>query len=221
MIVVYHAILYRIFKVSTLMPVYSLEGITPVVHPDAFVHETAVLIGDVFIGAGCYIGPHASLRGDFGRIVVEEGANLQDTCVMHSFPGKDCIVESNGHIGHGAVLHGCRIGTNAMIGMNAVVMDDAVIGDSSIVGAVAFVPAGFDCPARSLVIGVPAKIKRQVSDREVEWKTRGTLEYQQLAQRCRASLVKTEALKEAETGRRRMDAGEYDFKPQAAGKPGR
>ena len=118
---------YReIYKVSPTMPVYSLEGITPVVHPDAFVHETAVLIGDVLIGAGCYIGPHASLRGDFGRIVVEQGANVQDTCVLHSFPGKDCIVERDGHIGHGAVLHGCRIGPNALIGMNAVVMDDVV-----------------------------------------------------------------------------------------------
>lgn len=195
------------------MPVYSLEGITPVVHPDAFVHETAVLIGDVLIGANCYIGPHASLRGDFGRIIVERGANLQDTCVMHSFPGKDCIVERDGHIGHGAVLHGCRIGRNAMVGMNAVVMDDAVIGESSIVGAVAFVPADFQCPPRSLVIGVPAKIKRLLSDQEIEWKTRGTLEYQQLAARCHASLLRTEPLTEVEVDRRRMDAGEYDFKP--------
>jgi len=195
------------------MPIYSLEGITPVVHPDAFVHETAVLIGDVLIGADCYIGPHVSLRGDFGRIIVEQGANLQDTCVMHSFPGKDCIVERDGHIGHGAVLHGCRIGINAMVGMNAVVMDDAVIGESSIVAAVAFVPADFQCPPRSLVIGVPAKIKRTLSDQEVEWKTRGTFEYQQLAARCQASLVRTEALTEVEVDRRRMDAGEYQFKP--------
>ena len=195
------------------MPVYSLEGITPVVHPDAFVHETAVLIGDVQIGADCYIGPHASLRGDFGRIIVEEGANLQDTCVMHSFPGKDCIVERNGHIGHGAVLHGCRIGVNAMVGMNAVVMDDAVIGESSIVAAVAFVSADFECPPRSLVIGVPAKIKRMLSDKEIEWKTRGTIEYQQLAQRCRDSLVRTQALTEVEVDRRRMNAGDYEFKP--------
>ena len=195
------------------MPVYSLEGITPVVHPDAFVHETAVLIGDVLIGADCYIGPHASLRGDFGRIIVKQGANLQDTCVMHSFPGKDCTVDTDGHIGHGAVLHGCYIGTNAMIGMNAVVMDDANIGDSSIVGAVAFVTAGFECPPRSLVVGVPAKIKRQLTDQEVEWKARGTVEYQQLAQRCRATLVKTEALTEAEPDRRRINIREYSFKP--------
>ena len=195
------------------MPIYSLEGITPVVHPDAFVHETAVLIGDVLIGADCFIGPHASLRGDFGRISVGEGANVQDTCVMHSFPGKDCIVERNGHIGHGAVLHGCRIGINAMVGMNAVVMDDVTIGESSIVGATAFVAAGFECPPRSLVVGVPAKIKRQLSDREVEWKTRGTIEYQQLAGRCLASLVKTDALTQPEADRRRIEMGDYEFKP--------
>jgi phenylacetic acid degradation protein len=195
------------------MPIYSLEGITPVIHPDAFVHETAVLIGDVLIGAGCYIGPHASLRGDFGRIVVEEGANVQDSCVMHSFPGKDCIVENNGHIGHGAVLHGCRVATNAMVGMNAVVMDDATIGESSFIGAAAFVAANFECPPRSLVVGVPAKVKRQLSDQEVEWKTRGTIEYQQLAIRCLASLVKTEALTEPESNRRRIDISKYEFKP--------
>jgi len=195
------------------MPVYSLEGITPVVHPQAFVHETAVLIGDVLIGAGCYIGPHASLRGDFGRIIVEQGANVQDSCVLHSFPGKDCIVECNGHVGHGAVLHGCRIGRNALVGMLAVVMDDAVIGESSIVGAAALVSAKFECPPRSLVIGVPAKVKRQLSDSEVEWKSRGTLEYQELARRCLATLVKTEALTEVEPGRRSMRTGQYDFKP--------
>lgn len=195
------------------MPVYSLEGITPVVHPDAFVHETAVLIGDVIIGAGCYIGPNASLRGDFGRIVVESGANVQDVCVMHTFPGKDCIVERNGHIGHGAVLHGCTIGENAMVGMQAVIMDDAVIGESSIVGATAFVAANFKCPPRSLVIGVPAKIKRELSDKEVEWKTRGTIEYQQLVGRCQASLVRTEALTKAEADRGRMVVGDYEFKP--------
>ncbi len=196
------------------MPIYSLEGITPVVHSDAFVHETAVLIGDVIIGAGCYIGPNAVLRGDFGRIVVEQGANVQDTCVMHTFPGKDCIVERDGHIGHGAVLHGCRIGSNAMVGMKSVVMDDADIGESSIVGAAAFVASKFECPPRSLVIGVPAKIKRELSDIEIEWKTRGTREYQQLVGRCHASLVRTEALSEVEPDRGRMVVDDFEFKPK-------
>ena len=196
------------------MPIYSLEGITPVVHPDAFVHETAVLIGDVIIGASCYIGPNASLRGDFGRIIVEQGANVQDTCVMHSFPDKDCVVERNGHIGHGAVLHGCRIGVNAMVGMKSVVMDDAVIAESSIVGACSFVPANFKCPPRSLVLGTPARFKRELSDQEIEWKSRGTVEYQELVERCHASLLKTDALTEVEIDRRRMKVGAYEFKPR-------
>ena len=196
------------------MPVYSLEGITPVVDPEAYVHETAVLIGDVIIGAGCYIGPNASLRGDFGRIIVEAGANVQDTCVMHTFPGKECTVERDGHIGHGAVLHGCRIGANAMVGMKAVVMDDAVIGESSIVGAMAFVASKFECPPRSLVIGVPAKVKRELLDKEVEWKARGTREYQQLAVRCHASLHKTEPLTEVEADRGRIEIGHYEVKPK-------
>ena len=196
------------------MPAYSLEGITPVVHPDAHVHETAVLIGDVIIGAGCYVGPNASLRGDFGRIIVEAGANVQDTCVMHTYPGKDCIVECEGHIGHGAVLHGCHIGVNALIGMNAVVMDDAVIGESSIIGATAFVASKFECPPRSLVLGVPAKIRRQLSENEIEWKRRGTQEYQQLSRRCNASLLRTEALTEVEAERGRMNLEHFEFKPK-------
>jgi phenylacetic acid degradation protein len=196
------------------MPVYSLEGITPVIHADAYVHETAVLIGDVIIGADCYIGPNASLRGDFGRIIVETGANVQDACVMHTFPGKDCRIERDGHIGHGAVLHGCCIRANAMVGINAVVMDDAVIGESSIVAAAAFVAAKFECPPRSLVMGVPAEIKRELSDREVEWKTRGTHEYQQLVGRYHASLRRTVALTEPEVDRPRMKVDTYEFKPE-------
>ncbi len=196
------------------MPIYSLEGITPVVHPDAFVHETAVLIGDVIIGAGCYIGPNASLRGDFGRIIVEQGANVQDCCVIHSFPNKDCVVERDGHIGHGAVLHGCRIGVNAMVGMKSVVMDDVFIAESSIVGACSFVPAKFECPPRSLVIGTPARVKRELSDQEIGWKSQGTIEYQELVERCQSSLLRTTPLTEVEDDRRRMEVGAYEFKPE-------
>lgn len=195
------------------MAVYSLDGITPVVHPGSFVHETAVLIGDVIVGADCYIGPGASLRGDFGRIVVGDGANVQDNCVLHSFPGKDCVIERNGHIGHGAVLHGCTVGRNAMVGMNAVVMDSAVIAEESIVTASAFVSAGFECEPRSLVMGVPAKVKRRLSEQEVDWKIRGTQVYQELTKRCQASLIKTEALTEVEDNRTRMQIGGFEFKP--------
>ena len=195
------------------MAVYSLDGITPVVHPDSFVHESAVLIGDVIVGSGCYIGPGASLRGDFGRIVVGDGANVQDNCVMHSFPDKDCVIEANGHIGHGAVLHGCTVGRNAMVGMNAVVMDNALIAEESIVAASSFVKAGFECEPRSLVMGMPASVKRKLSDQEVNWKTRGTQEYQELTRRCKTSLVKTSPLAEVEADRKRMKVGGFEFKP--------
>ncbi|MNO86069.1 2,3,4,5-tetrahydropyridine-2,6-dicarboxylate N-acetyltransferase [compost metagenome] len=194
------------------MPCYSLEGLTPVVHPTAYVHPTAVLIGDVIVGPGCYIGPLAALRGDFGRIVLEEGANLQDTCVMHGFPDSDTVVERNGHIGHGAVLHGCVIGADALVGMNAVVMDKARIGERSIVSAAAFVKAGFECPPQSLVMGAPAAVKRQLSDEEVAWKQRGTREYQELTRRCLASMVECQPLAEVEAERPRM--GDSGFRPK-------
>jgi phenylacetic acid degradation protein len=186
------------------MTCYSLDGLTPVVHPTAFVHPSAVLIGDVIIGPGCYVGPLASLRGDFGRIILEEGANIQDTCVMHGFPQSDTVVERNGHIGHGAVLHGCRIGEDALVGMNAVVMDGARIGARSFVSATAFVKAGFSCEEQSLVMGAPAQVKRRLSDEEVAWKQAGTREYQALAQRCLASLVACEPLAEMEIDRPRI-----------------
>jgi phenylacetic acid degradation protein len=194
------------------MPIYSIEGLVPVVDPGAFVHETAVLIGDVIISDGCYVGPNAVLRGDFGRIVMEEGSNLQDTCVAHTFPGKDCIIEVDGHIGHGVVLHGCRIGRNALVGMNAVVMDDVVIGAESIVGAMAFVSSGFTCPERSLVVGSPARVIRNVRDEEVQWKSLGTKEYQQLSSRCRLSLERAEPLDKPEPDRPRINIS--DFKPK-------
>ncbi len=116
---------------ETVMPSYSIEGVVPVVHPSAYVHPTAVLIGDVWIGPDCYVGPAASLRADFGRIILKQGSNVQDTCVMHAFPGMDTVVEKNGHVGHGAILHGCVVGEDAMVGMNAVVMDEAHIAPRS------------------------------------------------------------------------------------------
>jgi phenylacetic acid degradation protein len=191
------------------MPSYSIQGVRPVVHPSAFVHETAVLIGDVIIGPDCYVAPCAVMRGDFGRIVIEAGANVQDTCVIHSFPDRDCRVETNGHIGHGAILHGCTIGRNALVGMNAVVMDDAIIGPESIVGAASFVPAAFRCDARSLVVGTPARVVRTVTDDDMQWKSRGTREYQELARRCADSLQRTTPLTEPEAGRTRLQASNF------------
>ena len=173
------------------MPCYSIEGVVPVIDPTAYVHPTAVLIGDVIVGPDCYVGPNACLRGDFGRVVLKAGANLQDTCVMHGFPDHDTVVEENGHIGHGAVLHSCIVRRDALVGMNAVVMDDAEVGEQSIA-------------PRTLVAGVPAKVLRELRDEEVAWKLDGTLTYQDLTRRCLATMQQVEPLTEIERDRPRV-----------------
>lgn len=170
------------------MPVYSLEGIIPVVDPSSFIHPQAVLIGDVVIGPRCYVGPGASLRGDMGRIVIGPGANVQDNCVLHTFPAKEVRLEEDAHIGHGAVLHGCVVQRGALVGISAVVMDDVVVGEQSLVGAASFVRAGFVVPKRSLVLGAPARVIRELTEEEIAWKAVGTREYQELAVRCLGSL---------------------------------
>jgi len=195
-------------SLSRRVKVWSINGVTPVVDPTAFVHPSAVLIGDVLVGAGCYIGPSACLRGDFGRIDVRAGANLQDCCVMHGFPGTDTVVEEDGHIGHGAILHGCVVQKNALVGMNAVVNDNAVVGESAIVAAMAFVKAGMVVPPRTLVAGAPAKVVRTLTDQEPEWKAAGTQSYQELARRSLATMVETEALSVPEPGRKRIELPE-------------
>jgi phenylacetic acid degradation protein len=183
------------------MPIYEFEGIKPVVDPTAFVHPTAVLIGDVIIGPKCFVGPCAVLRGDIGRLIMKEGSNLQDTCVVHSFPGDDTIVEEDGHIGHGAVLHGCVIKKNAMVGMNAVVMDGAVIGENSFVAAMAFVKVGMEVPPNVVVAGCPAEVIKELSEKEIEWKREGTRIYQHLTERHAITGVECEPLAEVEANR--------------------
>lgn len=186
------------------LKVYAIDGIVPVVDPTAYVHPSAVLIGDVIVGPDCYVGPCACLRGDFGSLILERGSNLQDTCVMHGFPGTDTVVEEDGHIGHGAVLHGCRVGRNALVGMNAMIMDNAVIGESSIVAAAAFVKAGVEIPPRMLVAGMPAKAIRPLSDEEIRWKSSGTATYQDLTRRSLATMEETVPLTAVEAGRKRI-----------------
>lgn len=200
------------------MPCYAIDGVTPVIDPSAYVHPSAVLIGDVIVGPDCYVGPCASLRGDFGRIVLKAGSNVQDTCVIHGFPSADTVVEENGHIGHGAVLHSCVVRRDALVGMNAVVMDEAVVGERAIVAACAFVPAGMKIPPAVLVAGLPAKVKRPLSDDEIAWKLEGTLTYQDLARRSLATLVEVQALSAPEPDRPRVPAP--DVKPLIATKRG-
>ena len=191
-------------NVSKTPKVYAFEGMIPVVDPSAFVHPSAVLIGDVIIGANVFIGPCASLRGDFGRLIVMAGSNIQDGCVMHGYPRTDTVVEENGHVGHGAVLHGCTLRRNVMIGMNAVIMDDVEIGESSIVAASSFVKARMIVPSRVLVAGVPGRIVRALTDEEVARKTQGTASYQRLAQRSLATMECVDALPAVELHRGRV-----------------
>jgi len=187
-----------------MVKVYSIDGITPVVDPAAYVHPSAVLIGDVIVGPRVYIGPSASLRGDFGRIVIEQGANIQDCCVVHGFPGSDTVIEEDGHIGHGAIVHGARICRNALVGIHAVVNDNAVVGDSAIVAALAFVKAETKIPPRSLAAGIPATVRRELSAQELTWKADATRLYQELAVRSLRTMRETEALTAVEKDRKRL-----------------
>lgn len=189
------------------MPIYRLAGVTPVVHPTAYVHPTAVLIGDVHVGPHCYVGPHASLRGDFGAIYLDEAVNIQDCVVVHSFQDLPVHVESFGHIGHGATLHGCTIRSGALVGMSATVMDKAVIGERSIVGAHSFVKTGDQMPAESMILGTPAKAVRELSKQEMDWKHTGTEAYVALAAECLRSCEETTPLTEAEPDRKKIRIG--------------
>ena len=185
--------------------VYRFEGITPVIDPDAWVHPSAVLIGDVIVGPRCYVAAGAVMRGDFGRIVLEAGANLQDNCVVHSLPDFDTVMEADSHIGHGAVIHGCRIGRDALVGMNAVVMDRAIVGEQAVVAAMSFVKIGDRVPPRTLVAGIPARVVRELTDAQVRGKHAGTLLYQELARRSAAGMERVPALPTAEADRARTD----------------
>ena len=187
------------------MTCYAIDGIGPVVDPTAHVHPSAVLIGDVIVGPGCYVGPCASLRGDFGRIELQRGVNVQDACVLHSFPNQDVTVEEDGHIGHGAVLHGCVVRRDALVGMNAVVMDGAEVGPESVVAAGAIVPAGRKLPPRSLVVGAPAKVLRTLGDDDVARKREGTATYHHLTERCLASLREVAPQTHVAPDRRRLE----------------
>jgi len=176
--------------------IYAFDGFIPVVHETAFVHPQAAVTGNVIIGRDVYIGPGAAIRGDWGGIVIEDGCNVQENCTVHMFPGVTVVLEAGAHIGHGAIVHGARIGANALVGMNAVIMDNARIGAGSVVGALAFVPAEMQVPERSVVVGNPAKVLKQVSDEMLAWKSEGTALYQRLPAAMRDTWRAVEPLRE-------------------------
>ena len=181
--------------------IYEFQGYIPVVHKSSFVHPLAAVTGNVIIGKDCYIGPGAAIRGDWGQIILEDGVNVQENCTIHMFPGKSIVLKESAHVGHGAIIHGAQLGRNCLIGMNAVIMDDAEIGDECIVGALSFVKAETKIPKRSLVVGNPARVVKEVSDDMIHWKTKGTELYQQLPKDCHQTLKEVEPLTEVPSNR--------------------
>ena len=193
---------------------YHYKGYTPVVKPGSFVHPQAVVTGDVIIGSRCYIGPGAALRGDWGTIIIEDGCNVQENCTIHMFPGTTVLLKEGAHIGHGAVIHGATIGKNCLVGMNAVIMDNVNLGDECIVGALTLIREAENIPTRSVVVGNPGKIIKQVSDDMLSWKTEGTALYQELAGLRPEDWFPCEPLSEGTKGGKIRDSG---FKPWKQG----
>ena len=190
--------------------IYEFNGYKPVIHTTSFVHKEATIIGNVIIGQNVYVGPGASIRGDWGQITIEDGCNVQDNCIIHIFPGKDVVLQENAHIGHGAVIHGANIGKNTLVGMNAVIMDDANVGDECIVGALCFIKGEMEIPNRKVIVGNPAQIKGEVSDEMLAWKTKGTELYQELPAECRDLMKECEPLSEIEENRKETQKITFD-----------
>lgn len=185
--------------------IYSFDGFIPVIDESSYVHPQAVVTGNVFIGKNVYIGPGAAIRGDWGGIEIKDGCNVQENCTIHMFPGITVVLEENAHIGHGAIIHGAHIGRNVLIGMNSVIMDNARIEEECIIGALTLIQADKIIPRRSLVVGNPGKIIKQVSDEMISWKTKGTQLYQTLPLKCKNSLFETQPLRHPEVDRKSPD----------------
>lgn len=189
--------------------VYQYKNHIPVIHESSFIHPQSAVTGNVIIGKTVYVGPGAALRGDFGKIIIEDGCNVQENCTIHMFPGVTVLLKENAHIGHGAIIHGATIGKNCMIGMNAVIMDNVILEDECMVGALSFVVADQHIPSRSLLVGNPAKIVKQISDEMIAWKTEGTNVYQQLTNDMKKEWKLCEPLREAKSENEKND---FDYK---------
>ncbi len=188
------------------MAIYSYKGYKPVIHESAYIHPLAAVTGNVIIGKDVYIGPGAAIRGDWGKIIIEDGCNVQENCTIHMFPGVTVVLEEGAHVGHGAIIHGSHLGKNCLVGMNAVVMDNVKIGAGCIVGALAFIKEGTEIPDRKVVVGNPAKIVKDVSDEMLKWKTEGTGWYQRLPQNLHETLKECEPLREVPEDRKDQES---------------
>lgn len=192
--------------------IYSFKEFIPVIDPSSFIHPLAAVTGHVIIGKDCYIGPGAALRGDWGKIIIEDGCNVQENCIIHMFPGVTVLLKASSHIGHGAIIHGATIGKNCLVGMNAVIMDNVELGDECIIGALTFIKQDEKIPARSLVAGNPGKIIKQVSDEMIAWKTEGTKLYQGLPKEMFEGWKEVEPLREVPVELREQDSNYKPYK---------
>ncbi len=174
------------------MPLYVFEGRKPQVGKTSFVHEDAVVIGDVRIGDTCFIGAGAVLRGDWGTIIVEDGSNVQENAVIHAGPESTTHLGKDSHVGHGAILHGCTLDEHVLVGMGAIVNDAAHIGQGAIIASGALVAPRMEVPPRKMVVGVPGRVVKDVDERMEGFIWMGTRLYQTLPERYGNTLEKVD-----------------------------
>jgi phenylacetic acid degradation protein len=172
------------------MSLYEFEGKRPCIHPQAFVHPDAVLIGNVKIEAGCYVGAGAVLRGDIGSIRIENGSNVQENCVLHTFPDTSTLIHANAHIGHGCILHGCEICSKVWVGIGSIIADGVKINSNCLIGAGSFVPFQTEIPKNSVAIGHPAKVVKKIGPEQLKQIENGLAIYQELARRYLQPFIK-------------------------------
>ncbi len=159
----------------------SFKGIEPQIHETAYVAESAQIIGDVVLEKNASIWDNAVLRGDVGKIVVGENSNVQDVSAVHNTEGLPVIIGKNVTIGHRVVLHSCAIGDNSLIGMGAVILDNVKIGKNCLIGAGALVTPNTEIPDGSLVMGMPAKVVKPLSEAQIEGNIKNAEEYVSLS----------------------------------------
>ncbi|HXI18927.1 MAG TPA: gamma carbonic anhydrase family protein [Chloroflexota bacterium] len=170
------------------MPVLAFNGVTPSLAPGVFVAPGAMVIGDVTIGEGSSVWYNAVLRGDIAPIRIGKGSNVQDGAVLHVDEGVPCVLGDGVVIGHGAVVHSATVGNGAMVAMHATLLSHAKIGDECIVGANALVAEGKEFPARSLIVGIPGKVLRDVTDEQAEAIRENARRYAAYAQKHRDAM---------------------------------
>jgi carbonic anhydrase/acetyltransferase-like protein (isoleucine patch superfamily) len=167
----------------------SFNGKTPKIAASAFISEAAYIVGDVEIGENSSVWPGAVIRGDTGRIVIGQNTAVEDSCVIHSGipPDADVFIGDMVNIGHGALIHGRKIGDNVLVGINATILHNAEIGNFCLIGAGCLVSEGMIVPDNSFVVGIPGRIKGKVPEKQMPWLKDSPLGYAELGRQYKAA----------------------------------